>query len=198
MNYDDNKILASEVVKDIDSIKKSLDDGLEISVLDELVKKVKTSIEILDELSSYCKEITGPDRILNMSLNIFLKESISVWKKKFWSIDLIGASEGTLEIECSKIGLKRAIENLILNSMEAGASEVILNVKKDCIEISDDGPGITAEAATEIKERGTTKEPGRGFGLKMVKAFFSSMNWNFELKNKNDGGLLVILKKGVK
>ncbi|MCR9203877.1 MAG: ATP-binding protein, partial [Halobacteriovoraceae bacterium] len=152
--------------------------------------------EILDELSLYCKEVIGPDRVINMSLNVFLKECISTWKKKFWSIEIIGKSEGTLEVECSKIKLKKALENLILNSMEAGASEVIIEVNKEGLSFIDDGSGITPEDSAEIKNSGTTKGRGRGTGLKMVKGFLKSIDWSLELKNNPEEGLTVNLKKG--
>lgn len=196
MNDENERIVAAEVAKEIQRIQKELDSGLDSKDFAVLEEKVKTSSEILDELSLYCKEVVGPDRVINMSLNVFLKECISTWKKKFWSIEIIGKSEGTLEVECSKIKLKKALENLILNSMEAGASEVTIEVNKEGLSFVDDGSGISPEDSAEIKESGTTKGRGRGTGLKMVKGFLKTINWNLELKNNPDEGLTVNLKKG--
>lgn len=192
---DSEKIIAGEVVREIEQIKKDLDEGVASQDYAKLEEKVRSSVEILDELSSYCKEVVGPDRILSMSLNVFLKECISQWKKKFWSIDIIGKSEGSLQIECSKVRLKRAIEHLILNSMEAGASEVTINVTSEGLEVIDDGPGISPQDATLIKEKGTTKEGRQGLGLKIVKNMFSPMGWKLEMANNDKEGLRVSLKK---
>lgn len=196
MSDENDKIIAAEVIKEIEQIKRDLDEGIQSKDYGILEEKVKTSSQILDDLSHYCKEIVGPDRVLNMSLNVFIKDCISTWKKKFWSIEIIGQADGSMEIECSKIRLKRAFENLILNSMEAGSSEVLINIKKDCIEFVDDGKGISPEDAKVIKEKGTTKPHGSGMGLKMVKSLFTPLGFSLELKNNEDGGLAVILKKG--
>ena len=192
---DEEKVIAGEVVREIERIKKDLDDGLESKDYATLEEKVRSSAEILDELSAYCKEVVGPDRILSMSLNVFLKECISQWKKKFWSIDIIGKSEGSLQIECSKVRLKRSIEHLILNSMEAGASEVIINVTSAGIEVIDDGDGISPEDTGLIKEKGTTKEGRQGLGLKLVKGMFTPMGWQLKMANNSPSGLKVSLLK---
>lgn len=196
MSDENEKIIAAEVVKEIQRIKKELDDGVESKDYAVLEEKVKTSAEILDELSLYCKEVVGPDRVISMSLNVFLKECISTWKKKFWSIEIVGKSEGSLEIECSKVRLKKAFENLILNSMEAGASEVIIEVNSNGVSFIDNGSGITPEDSAQIKDSGSTKGRGRGMGLKMVKSFLATIDWSLELRNNSDEGLTVNLKKG--
>ena len=100
-----------------------------------------------------------------------------------------------MSIECSKIKLKKTFENLILNSMEAGSSEIEIKVLKDSIIITDDGDGITKEDSLKIKESGTTKGKGRGLGLQMVRSFTSGLGWKMELKNNPDGeGLSVIFR----
>lgn len=192
---DKDKIIASEVLRDIEKIKSELNDGITSNDYKVLEEKVKTSAVILDELADYCRETIGSDHVIKMSLNIFLKDAISMWKKKFWSIDISGTSQGSIDIECSKLKLKRAFENLILNSMEAGASEVIIDVSKNQIQIIDNGEGITPDDSNQIEEQGTTKGRNRGIGLKMVKGFFLQHGWVMELKNNQDQGLSVILKK---
>lgn len=188
----EEKIIAAEVIRDIKAVKQELDEGLASKDYAVLEEKVRNSTAILDDLSKYCQETIGEDRVLKMSLNVFLKDAISKWKKKFWSIDIQGTSDGSVEIECSKIKLIRAFENLILNSMEAGATEVTISVSKDKVVISDDGPGIGPEVSSKIKEEGTTKGKGRGLGLKMVKSFVVQLGWKMELKNNPDEGMSVI------
>lgn len=194
----DEKSLAAEIRRELDAIKKDLDEGLEANDLAVLEEKVKSSTCILEELSNFCGEVIGPDKKMQMSVNIYLKDVISLWKKKFWSIDIVGTSEASLEITCSKMMFKRAIENLILNSMEAGASKVNINVTAQGIIITDNGSGISAEDSKEIKQRGTTKENGRGYGLKIVREFLNPLGWSLHLaNNKEDQGLVVTMKKGV-
>ncbi len=193
----DEKSLAAEIRKELNSIKRDLDEGLKANDPAKLEEKVKNSSDILQELSHFCGEVVGPDKKMQMSVNVYLKDIISIWKKKFWSIDIVGTSEGSLEITCSKLMFKRAMENLILNSMEAGASEVVIKVTSEGIIFKDDGDGISPEDAAEIKERGTTKEKGRGYGLGIVRGFLKPLGWSLKLENNKDGeGLCVTLKKG--
>ncbi len=189
------KQLASEVIKTIKSVKHALDEALESNDVEALEEKIRASNELLEELSLYCNEIVGPDKVMRMSLNIFLKDSISSWKKKFWGVEIKGSSEGTMDVECSKIKLKKTFENLILNAMEAGSTEIEIKVLKDCIVITDDGDGISKEDSIKIKESGSTKGRGRGHGLPMVKSFIATLGWKLELENNKDkDGLSVTLR----
>jgi signal transduction histidine kinase len=79
--------------------------------------------------------------------------------------------------------------------MEAGASEVVINITNEGIEIIDNGEGISAEQAAQIKEKGTTKEGRQGLGLKLVKGMFGPMGWKLEMGNNKQEGLRVMLKR---
>ncbi len=189
----DEKILATEVLRDIEKVKKDLEEGLQNKDVNILQEKVKNSNIILDELSQYCKEVVDEERVVTMSLNVFLKKCFSRWHKKFWSIDIIGTSNASVDVECSAVKLNRAFENIILNSLEAEATEIKIHVDKTLISFIDDGKGISQEDITKIKETGTTKEKGRGYGLSMVKNYISKLGWTLELKNnKKSRGTTVI------
>lgn len=193
----DERSLAAEIRRELENIKKELEEGLQANDMSILEEKARSSSQILDELSSFCGEVMGPDSKILMSANLYLKDTISLWKKKFWSIEIFGTSEGSLEINCSKVKFKKAMENLILNSMEAGASKVTINVKNDGIYFIDNGEGISSADSEKIKSEGTTKGSGRGHGLNFVREFLASLAWSLELVNNSDGkGLTAIMKKG--
>jgi len=193
MEDEKEKILAAEVIKEIESVRKKLSEGIDSKDILVLEEKITSSTKILEELSSYCQETVGPDKVIKMSLNIFLKENISLWKKKFWSIDIKGSSDNSIDIECSKVKLKKMFENLILNSLEAEATEIKINIGKKFISIEDNGEGISKQDAVQIKESGSTKGRGRGYGLRMVKSFASSLGWTIELQNNSNEGLTVLI-----
>ncbi len=67
----DEKILATEVLRDIEKVKKDLEEGLQNKDVNILQEKVKNSNIILDELSQYCKEVVDEERVVTMSLNVF-------------------------------------------------------------------------------------------------------------------------------
>jgi len=182
----DERILASEVLRDIEKVKKDLEDGLQNDDINVLQEKVKNSNMILDELSSYCKEVVDEERVMTMSLNVFLKDCFSRWQKKFWGIDITGTSNASIDVECSAVKLNRAFENIILNSLEAEATEIKVHVDKNLISFCDNGEGITQEDIAKIKELGTTKEKGRGHGLGMVKSYIAKLGWTLELKNNKE------------
>ena len=65
----DEKILATEVLRDIEKVKKDLEEGLQNKDVNILQEKVKNSNIILDELSQYCKEVVDEERESASELN---------------------------------------------------------------------------------------------------------------------------------
>jgi two-component system sensor histidine kinase HydH len=80
--------------------------------------------------------------------------------------------------------LKQALLNVILNSLEAGASRVEINAEdrddEVVISVTDDGPGF-AEPARAFKPFYSTKAEGSGLGLPTSRAIASSLGGVLEL-----------------
>jgi signal transduction histidine kinase len=85
-----------------------------------------------------------------------------------------------------------ALSNLIGNAFKyTQAGEVIVNVGHGRVTIEDTGPGIKAEEAERLFERGvrgTTVGKGGGLGLAIVRRLCELYGWNVSLAPRPQGG----------
>lgn len=182
------KTFAGDVTTSLDVVDKMIEQSIEASEnndIAEIKEQLNDIQDSIDDIKKFCKDSADPARKTDFSINIFVKESMSAWSKKFWGADFSASSEKSIQVHCSKNLLNKAIENLIVNSLEAEADDIFINVLQDGIEISDNGNGITPEDLAMIKERGTTKDGYGGNGLKSVKTFAVAQGWKFYFKNND-------------
>lgn len=111
-----------------------------------------------------------------------------------WQLD--AASE---QIMCNRDSLLGACTNLISNSIQAGATQVDITVRRESdegvITIADNGPGFDSEQAEQLLEAFyTTKSHGTGLGLAVVQAVAKAHNGAFELSSPESGGARATLR----
>ncbi len=101
--------------------------------------------------------------------------------------------------------LEEMAGNLLENACKWAKGEVAISMAADrrsgepqlLIRIEDDGPGLTAEEAAKVLQRGVRldeKTPGSGLGLDIVKELVDVYGGGLELKRSELGGLLVELR----
>ena len=160
--------------------------------LDETWLVVRRGIErintMVHEMLDYSRARTVERRRTNVNeLMEELHESYAEELGKRGLRCVMDLDEGCGELMLDRTGLTRALDNLILNAMEAvgdmqGAGEVRLATRKDeegnlVIEVGDNGDGIPAEVQPRIfVPFFTTKgSKGSGLGLAMTKKFIMDM-----------------------
>lgn len=81
------------------------------------------------------------------------------------------------------------ITNLIRNSWEAGASQIVIEINEDSLTILDDGPGIKESILSFIQNRQTitSKTQGIGRGFSLLNDFCMKMGWVAKISNRFDG-----------
>jgi signal transduction histidine kinase len=91
-----------------------------------------------------------------------------------------------------------ALSNLIGNAFKyTAAGEVIVTVGHGCVTIEDTGPGINAEDADKLFERGvrgTTIGKGGGLGLAIVRRLCELYGWRVSLAPRPQGGATATLE----
>lgn len=103
------------------------------------------------------------------------------------------------ELVANPAALQGALNNLVFNSIQAGASELVLRV--DWLDeawlqlsLTDNGPGMTPEVLVRATEPFyTTKMAGTGLGLAVVSAVASAHQGRLELESTSGQGLTVKL-----
>ncbi|MGC8119411.1 sensor histidine kinase [Marinobacter sp. VGCF2001] len=94
--------------------------------------------------------------------------------------------ETRCRLMCNRDALVGACTNLVNNSLEAGATEVVMIVSATAgaleVRVSDNGPGFDAEQAGRITEAFyTTKSHGTGLGLAVVQAVVKAHQGEFSI-----------------
>lgn len=89
--------------------------------------------------------------------------------------------------------LKRALINLIRNSIQADAAIITLNVRKEgellYLSILDNGKGMNKETVAKVFDRGfSTKQKGMGLGLSIVSEFLESLGGRIEIVRSDETG----------
>jgi two-component system sensor histidine kinase PilS (NtrC family) len=110
----------------------------------------------------------------------------SKWKGLKTTVEIKNLAPDKPEVRVSGDANKvtQVLINLILNSGQAGASEVqlLLNPSQSCLEVRDNGSGISAEHQKRLFEPFfTTKEGGTGLGLATCYRVMESMSGRIEV-----------------
>lgn len=103
-----------------------------------------------------------------------------------------------------RIGLKRALSNLLDNAIKHGAGarlSLVTEASQAVVRIDDDGPGIPKDELTRVFDPFVRLEPSRnretggvGLGLTIAKANIETDGGTLELSNSPDGGLRVTVR----
>ncbi|ONF45125.1 PAS domain-containing sensor histidine kinase [Marinobacter lutaoensis] len=113
-------------------------------------------------------------------------------------VELDDRSEARATLMCNRDALVGACTNLVNNSLEAGASRVVVTVENLpgtlVIRVSDNGPGFAAsETARLLEAFYTTKSHGTGLGLAVVQAVTKAHQGQFTIEAPESGGAVATL-----
>ncbi len=103
------------------------------------------------------------------------------------------------QLMCNRDALVGACTNLVNNSLEAGASQVRVQVASEhgelVIRVVDNGPGFSESEAQRIMEAFyTTKSHGTGLGLAVVQAVVKAHQGQFTMTSPEQGGAVATLR----
>jgi signal transduction histidine kinase len=149
----------------------------------------KTTLSQIDNLSQIASEFSSFAKMPSTKLEIVnfvnvINDNISLFKD---NVEIKFNSEVSKAIiESDESQMRRMLINIIRNSIQADASEIILTLSIDgnnyFLLIEDNGNGIDEKYKNEIfKMNFTTKEKGMGLGLKLAKRFIESIGGKIHL-----------------
>ena len=81
------------------------------------------------------------------------------------------------------------LRNLVSNSIDAAGPEARIKVirRRDSLEVSDMGPGMSAEQASKAADAFYTtraEQGGTGLGLYLVKRFAAGLGWKMRIESE--------------
>lgn len=176
------KIFVSMLKRQVTSESKKLVEAIEASI--ESIDSVVTNILVFSkdrpvvrgpvDLVVLCKERAGYFRSAhNVLINLATPEAVRI----------VGNEEA----------LRRAISNLIINAIQAGATRIDINLTKTgTLTIKDSGPGFDGEKLETLLEPFvTTKPSGTGLGLAIVNKTIQEHEGTIELRNNNGAEVVI-------
>ena len=168
---------------------------------------VKYSKKILDEVSVLKRQITT---YLNYSrpvqtfpeivdIKAIIQEVLSLVEYKKRNID-INLDINETEIKIDPNHLKQILTNLLVNSISVLDNNGKISIStykvdnKFCLQITDNGPGITSENIENIFQPFfTTKEDGTGLGLSISKKLCEQNGFEISVENNKECGCSFII-----
>ncbi len=168
------------------------------SSIDTIMRHTDILRRIASEFSSFGK--VSELKAENIRLNDFLEEQVASYRG-IEKIEIVFQSGGDIEVNADREGLRKVLNNLIENSIEAieGAGKVV--VKTTCdnriveIVVLDTGSGISKEVEERLFEPYfSTKTTGTGLGLAICKNLVDQMGGKIVLRNRTrSSGVEVIV-----
>lgn len=158
-----------------------------LAILDEQVRNCK---RILDSLLSHAQETSS-----ELSLEEFIRNVLDEWQLLRPTVHYrfhVDSLQPSPRLR-SDLVLRSALLNLLNNAADASPDEMDILLRWDdaniTLEIRDQGPGLTPEAAARAGSAFfTTKQEGRGLGLFLANATLERLGGSVRLSNREGGG----------
>lgn len=192
VSHDLKNILATAMLES-DRLEKSEDPEVR-RITSGLVKAIDRAIHLCTKTLHFAKE--GPPQVERTAIQLaaFLNEV---------KADLSAALEGSMLVIQIAEGLvlnadadllRRAVENIVRNAAEAGASQIVVTAKQELrrtsILVSDNGPGLPAKAKDNlfVPFSGSARAGGSGLGLPISREALRAQGGDIVLQQSTDSG----------
>jgi signal transduction histidine kinase len=117
-------------------------------------------------------------------------------------VELKLEGQPSLRLEVPESALAVALGNLIGNAVKYTPSgEVVVRVLPQAVEVRDSGPGLSAEDAARLFERGyrgthAGHSQGVGIGLSIVRRLCALYGWDVQVRPGDERGVVATLRFG--
>ena len=117
-------------------------------------------------------------------------------------LELRQEGEASMLLDAPESAVAVALGNLIGNAVKYTPSgDVIVRVHRDCVEVVDSGPGLSAEDAAKLFTRGyrgthAGHSQGGGIGLSIVRRLCALYGWDVQVRPGERQGVVATLSFG--
>ena len=139
--------------------------------LDTILNETQRIARLLRELTDFARGKDSTRALEDTGLSDWLHGLVEACRPAFPRCDLVFEDRsGAAVVALEQDGMRRAVENLLTNARDAGASRVRVMAEPLAIVVSDNGPGIEEGLVSELFQPWVTrgKQDGTGLGLAIV------------------------------
>ncbi|MEO1074047.1 MAG: ATP-binding protein [Pseudomonadota bacterium] len=169
---------------------------------EKIIDGVEQLSAMIEEILGWSKDASAIEEVVSVDLGALLDSVAQDYIDQSKSVSFKAPSE-RLVIKCRRLGVRRAVRNIIDNALNYGGNADLSVRKEDdhyCIEVIDDGPGIPEEALNEVLipfrrlEQSRNRETGgTGLGLSIAQSIMTAHGGEIKLANETGRGLRVSL-----
>jgi PAS domain S-box-containing protein len=174
----------------------------EIQLADKVIETIRHLTNTVEQIMNFARPLSLSLR--EDDLNHTVSEVVQLLRPQIDAgrIDCrLELAEGDLRAPLDESSLRSALTNLILNAVQAmhGGGRLGVKTRRDgqslLVEVSDTGPGMTAEQVNNIFEAFyTTKSKGLGLGLPYAKRVIEQHGGEIRVESKPGEGTLVVVR----
>ena len=192
VSHDLKNILATAMLES-DRLDQS-DDPEVRRITSGLVKAIDRAIHLCTKTLRFAKE--GPPRVerSDIEMSSFLGEITAGLAPVLDGCELAVSVPPNCHTHADPDLLRRAIENLVRNAAEAGASEITITVESEsgglCVVVTDNGPGLPAKAMENlfVPFSGSARSGGSGLGLPISREAIRAQGGDMVLRRSSEAG----------
>ena len=198
ISHDLKNILATAMLES-DRLDQS-DDPEVRRITSGLVKAINRAIHLSTKTLRFAKE--GPPRVelSEIDLVALLNEIKEAMAPALTACNVQINTTDQNHINADADLLRRALENLIRNATEAGATEVCISIEPEpesfCVMVADNGPGLPAKAMENlfVPFAGSARSGGSGLGLPISREAIRAQGGDMFLKDSTASGTIFAIR----
>jgi two-component system nitrogen regulation sensor histidine kinase NtrY len=181
-------------------------EGREREVLDETTSVILSSSKDITEMVNELTKFTHTSSSVRTveDLNAIIEETVAVYRNLYPDISFPFSGEPVPRFRMDKDKIKRALINLIANSiraMDSGRGAISLRTRYDrgrgavWIELADTGPGIKDEDKARVFDPYFTRNPdGTGLGLAIVNSIIVEHGGRISAEDNSPRGAKMVIE----
>jgi signal transduction histidine kinase len=170
----------------------------------ELGKKIADYAVIVEKAAEYCHHLSENWRLASKKVSDFTEIDLVAIAREVKQVIFFGNSvvkitgADTAMIRGSRFEIMRVLQNLLKNSIEAGATRAVVDIsttgEKTLVTITDNGPGMDEDRIHRVSRGGfTSKENGMGLGLSICRHLTGAHGGTFAIESQPGLGTKVSL-----
>lgn len=180
------KSLVHDILNSLTVIDGNLSLALKESDSERMKVRIQKAILANGKAVEICQSKLESKENIRIEVRDFYSLSLKVFQDLYTKIDIKFEGYFAGKHLVDKTLFFRANENIIKNSIEAGATKLVIIYAEDKISFIDNGLGMTVDSVKEISKNGTSKQSGHGIGLGSIASFCSDHGFRLKFGNNHE------------